>query len=221
MPALLRPLSPLPLAFFNLRRRIAVLLIVMALAVALAGAASRRIGDNLQVALPVVALGCEVLNGRALDYLGRYVVLFAGIHASKAGLGDLPLNLRPNGHDYGFPSGHTATAAFGAHGIVRACVAGSPVAQAAAVLAAGFTGASRIEAGQHTIWQVLAGAVWGMAVDAGLRSGVGRRRMRHRLRHRLGRALLAFILPVVRGAAAWRRNRKGARCPVTPSPVFP
>lgn len=195
--------------FFCIRRRIAALLVIVAMVVALAGAAPRRIGDNLQIALPVLALGCEVMNGRAVDYLARYAVLLAGIHGSKAGLGALPVNIRPNGHYQGFPSGHTATAAFGAHGVVRACVRGSLLGQATAVLAAGFTGGSRIEAQQHTLWQVLAGAVWGMICDAAIR----RRRTRGRLA-RIGSALQG----VLSRASRFRKTRRGAEMP---SPLFP
>lgn len=121
-----------------------------------------RYGDNYQIALPLLALGCQIANGQGLAYLGRYAVMFVGLHGTKRGLGDAELAQRPRGGLQGFPSGHTATATFGAASLVQSCVTGAPIAQSAVILAAGFTGASRIESGAHDIWQVMAGAIWGM-----------------------------------------------------------
>ncbi len=148
---------------------------LLALAVALSAPDAERIGDRLQIALPVAALGCAVATGGVGDYLLRLAVLEVGIHGTKAALGELELNRRPNGGGRGFPSGHTAAASFGAVRLVQHCVSASPLVQGAVLLAAAFTGASRIEAGAHDIWQVLAGALWGWLVAA-----AGWRRKRRR-----------------------------------------
>jgi hypothetical protein len=70
--------------------------------------------------------------------------------------------------------------------MVSDCLAGQPVAQAVSVLAAGFVGASRIEAGAHDIWQVLAGIVLGLVCDRAFRGAFGG--LAARLRRRPGRS---------------------------------
>ncbi len=147
-----------------------------------------RYGDRLQVALPVMALGCEVLNGQALAYVGRYAVQFIGLHSTKRLLGDAEIAQRPRGGLEGFPSGHTSTAAFGAAQLVTSCIPGAPVAQSAVLLAAAYTGTSRVAVGAHDIWQVLAGAIWGIGCALAFRpasaSRVAARRVWLRLRGR-------------------------------------
>ena len=128
-----------------------------------------RYGDNYQIALPLLALSCEIANGQGLAYLGRYAVMFVGLHGTKQGLGDAQIAHRPRGGLEGFPSGHTATATFGAASLVQNCLKGAPIAQTAVLLAAGFTGASRIESRAHDIWQVLAGAIWGVVCSMAFR----------------------------------------------------
>ncbi|HHH88932.1 MAG TPA: phosphatase PAP2 family protein, partial [Aliiroseovarius sp.] len=146
-------------AIYRVRRWIVVLVLAIAVGVSLPSA--ERIGDRLQIALPVLGLGCAVLTGGAGEYLLRYVAGTALVQGSKAALGQTAINQRPRGGYAGFPSGHTAAASFGASALVNECVRASPLLQGTVILAAGFTGASRIEAGAHTIWQVLAGAVIG------------------------------------------------------------
>lgn len=136
----------------------------LALIVAVSGREAERTGDLVQVFLPVTALVCSAANGQGVQYFGRYLLLEAGIKLPKNLLGDLPINQRPGGGTAGFPSGHTAAATFGAVGLVQTCLKHSKTAQAVAILAAGFTGGSRIDADKHTVWQVLAGAIWGWAV---------------------------------------------------------
>lgn len=123
---------------------------------------AQRIGDNLQIALPLAAWGCAAVNGRGAEFFGRYAVMFLGAHAVKIGLGPVPMNIRPSGGGHGFPSAHSSTASLGATTLVRECLMRHPLAQGAAIVAAGFTGASRIEANAHDIWQVLAGWLWGI-----------------------------------------------------------
>lgn len=150
----MRKLTPL--------RRAQAVLAVLAIVTLMTPRDVERYGDNYQVALPLLAWGCEAANGQGLAYLGRYVVQFVGLHATKRGLGDAEIAQRPRGGLEGFPSGHTSTATFGAASLVTSCLTGAPIAQSAVILAAGFTGTSRVAVGAHDIWQVLAGAIWGI-----------------------------------------------------------
>ena len=159
-----------------LRLRRAVVVGVLALAVAVSAPNPERIGDRLQIALPLLGLGCAVLAGGAGEYLLRYGLGTALVQASKSGLGQRPVNARPRGGYRGFPSGHSAAAAFGASALVRECVTGSPLVQGLVIVAAGFTGASRIEARAHDIWQVLAGIMVGWGAERLLRQNTPLRR---------------------------------------------
>jgi membrane-associated phospholipid phosphatase len=125
---------------------------------------NRRLGSALQVVLPLIALGCAAKRGETVESLGRFVVLQVGIKGPKHLFGDSPISQRPDGGDRGFPSGHTAVATFGAVQIIKHCAALHPATMAAAIMAAAVTGGSRIEAGRHSLWQTLAGAVWGWAI---------------------------------------------------------
>jgi membrane-associated phospholipid phosphatase len=142
-----------------------VVMAVIVTVVANAGGKVEKTGDDLQVALPLLAWGCAAANGDGVEYLGRYAVMFLSVHGMKRAFGDAAFNQRPNGGGLGMPSAHTSTAALGASRLVGDCLAGNPVAQAASVLAAGFVGASRVDVGAHTIWQVLAGAILGLVCD--------------------------------------------------------
>ncbi|WEF24407.1 outer membrane beta-barrel protein [Paracoccus sp. S3-43] len=142
---------------------------VLAGLIFVSGPRAERWGDNFQIGLPLLALGCQIAQGKAPELLLRYAVLFAGIHTPKAALGDAPLNRRPSGSPGGMPSGHTATAVFGASALLHDCVRHNLFVRAGIVLAAAFTGASRIEADAHSIWQVLLGAIWGLICDRALR----------------------------------------------------
>ena len=155
----------------TLRRRVQVVMGVLAVVAVLSRRDVEKYGDNYQIALPLMALGCEVLNGQALAYAGRYGVMFVGLHGTKRGLGDADIAQRPRGGLEGFPSGHTATATFGAAQLVRSCLIGAPVAQSAVILAAAYTGTSRVAVGAHDIWQVLFGAIWGIVCALGFRRG--------------------------------------------------
>lgn len=141
----------------------------LAATILLAEPSPRRYGDELQVALPVLAWGCAVTNGNGRDFALRFFAMFAVAHGAKALLGDLQMNQRPSGGGHGFPSAHTGAAALGASNLVHDCLQGSAGAQAVVVIAAAFVGASRIEVGAHDIWQVLAGAFLGWAADRALR----------------------------------------------------
>ena len=163
-------------AVMTLPRRVQVVFAVLGLIAITTAPNVEKLGDRYQVALPLLALGCEVVNGSGVEYLGRYVVMFVGLHGTKQALGDAQINQRPNGGLQGFPSGHTATATFGAASLVQSCVTGAPVAQVAVALAAAYTGGSRIETHWHTLFQVMAGAVWGIFCSMAFRRDTGARR---------------------------------------------
>lgn len=150
--------------FWWLRQRTTrIVMLLLLLTVLVTAPISERYGDRLQVALPLLGLGCTVLTGGTGEYLLRFLALEVVVHGTKNGLGDMDINQRPNGGLQGFPSGHTAAATFGASALVHDCIQASAPAKAVVLIAAGFTGASRIDAGKHTIWQVLAGVLvgWG------------------------------------------------------------
>lgn len=162
-------------AQLTLARRVQIIFAALAL-IAVTAPNPERLGDRYQVALPILALGCEVMNGSGLEYVGRYVVMFVGVHGTKQALGLNPLNHRPKGGLEGFPSGHMATATFGATSLIQSCVTKAPVAQIAVALAAGYTGGSRIETRWHTLTQVMAGAIWGIICSMAFRKDTAMRR---------------------------------------------
>lgn len=152
----------------------AVIAVLLALTVLVTVPDNRRLGSALQVVLPLIALGCAATRGKMVENLGRFVALQAGIKGPKHVIGESPISQRPGGGDKGFPSGHTAVATFGAVQIIKHCAELHPVTKAAMVAAAAFTGGSRIESGRHSLWQTMAGAIWGWAIAclplAGVRS---------------------------------------------------
>jgi membrane-associated phospholipid phosphatase len=124
-----------------------------------------RLGDRLQVALPLLAWACAGSQRQGHDFFLRYVAMFTVAHGTKLALGDMPINQRPRGDDRGFPSAHTSTAALGASRLVSDCLRGHPVMQGAVVLSAAFVGGSRVMVNAHDMAQVLAGVVLGIACD--------------------------------------------------------
>ena len=145
-------------------------------ALILGGQTAERYGDRLQVALPLVAYACAVTDRKGSELMARFAAVFFVSHASKRVLGESAINTRPSGGPHGFPSAHTAAATFGASALVHDCLPKVPVVQAAVILAAGFVGSSRIEAGKHDIWQVLAGWLLGWGGERALRRDTPARR---------------------------------------------
>jgi membrane-associated phospholipid phosphatase len=131
------------------------------------------LGDRYQYALPVLALGCSLTNGQAADFLLRYVVQLAIVHGSKNVLGDIAINQRPRGGIHGMPSGHTATAVFGASNLVHQCIEKNIAVKGVVILAAVFVGGSRLQSKAHDIWQILLGALVGWGCDRGFRRRKG------------------------------------------------
>lgn len=154
------------------QRTDAVIVVLLILTVLATVPDNRRMGSTLQVVLPLIALGCAAARGETVESLGRFVVLQGGIKGPKYLIGDSEISQRPDGGGHGFPSGHTAVATFGALQMIKHCAALHPVTRAAGVAAAAFTGGSRIESGRHTLWQTIAGGVWGWVIACLPLSGV-------------------------------------------------
>jgi membrane-associated phospholipid phosphatase len=153
----------------RLAGRVHVVLVILALAALACEPSARRYGDRFQVVLPMLAWGCAALNKSGTEFATRFAAMMVVVHGTKNMLGDAEINERPNGRGKGFPSGHTAAAAIGASALVHECIAAHPVAKGVVIMSAAFVGASRIDAGKHDIWQVLAGGLLGWAFDRGLR----------------------------------------------------
>ncbi len=128
---------------------------------ALAGDPLTSAGDVLQYALPVAAAVCAAHQHRLESYAAGFVALTATVQGLKHGLGNASINERPNGGSQGFPSGHTAAAASGATDLALNCAPGNRLVAAAGGAATAIVGASRIEANEHDLLQVLAGAALG------------------------------------------------------------
>lgn len=143
-----------------------------------------KVGDRLQVALPVAGLVCAVANGEAGSYFLRFTGTMLVVHGFKRGLGEAEINLRPTGNAQGFPSGHTAAAVFGASYLVNDCLVRNKALQGVAILSGAYVGASRIEAGKHFLFQVMLGALTGWLGErsvAALRvASLALRRLRYR-----------------------------------------
>ncbi len=152
-----------------LRFRLWLVVAVLALTVATAPRDAERIGDRLQVALPLVAWGCSAANGQAGEYALRFVGMWLATHGTKTVLGDAAINIRPHGGGSGFPSAHTSASVFGASSLVHDCVTGNPWVQGAVILSAGYVGGSRMQARAHDVWQVLFGALYGWLFERLLR----------------------------------------------------
>ncbi len=145
------------------------ILAVLVLTLVLSPWRIERLGDNFQIALPTLALGCALANGEAGDYLVRFASQWLVVQGTKRALGTLPVNRRPNGNYMGMPSGHTAAAVFGASNLAQRCIAGNPAVRVVVWATAAFVGGSRVQAGAHDIWQVLIGALVGWLGDRAFR----------------------------------------------------
>jgi len=145
--------------------RHAVLVGVLAGALVTAPFTPERWGDRLAWSLPILAGGCSVVTGTWPELLVRFAAMEAVVQGAKSGLGEQDINARPRGGYRGFPSAHSAHAAFGASALAQDCVAGFPLIRAGLVVAAAFTGASRVDAGAHNAWQVLAGWIIGFGFE--------------------------------------------------------
>jgi membrane-associated phospholipid phosphatase len=145
-----------------------------------AGSSFEAFGDVMQIVLPGAAAVCAGRQDDLVPYSARLVGQIAVTQGLKYGLGDRPINQRPNGGTHGFPSGHTAAAFYGASYLANNCLqTGGQKAVAYGLAVA--VGASRLHANQHDLAQVVAGALVGYMFDnvavsfSGDRIGISRR----------------------------------------------
>ena len=124
-------------------------------------------GDVLEVVLPLAAAVCAFRQHRLASYATGFLAQTAVTQGLKYGLGDAPINQRPNGQSHGFPSGHTAAAASGATDLAVNCTPGNRAVAIGAAAAVVLVGASRMHADEHDALQVVAGAALG-ATSVGL-----------------------------------------------------
>jgi len=129
-----------------------------------AGDSFTKAGDVLQIALPAAALVCAARKHNFAPAAWRFIGQEVAVEASKHALGNATINQRPNGGTHGFPSGHTAAAFYGASYLSRQCLHTKGGKVLAFGLAA-LVGASRVDGDNHTVGQVLAGALVGVAFD--------------------------------------------------------
>jgi len=129
-----------------------------------AGDAFTKVGDALQIALPVVAMVCAARKHEFAPVALRFIGQEATVQASKYALGNATINQRPNGGTRGFPSGHTAAAFYGGSYLSRRCM-NTKGGKVLAFGLAALVGASRVNGDNHTVGQVLAGALVGVAFD--------------------------------------------------------
>ena len=151
-------------------------IIIGAIAVFAVMPKTERMGDRLQIVLPIAGLVCAFDIKEAGSYFARFAGGFFTVHAFKNALPDSGINLRPDGGGHGFPSGHTFAASYGASYIVRQCAGKIPYIGPVAVLAAGFTATSRVDAEKHNPWQVLFGAMFALIFDRAFQSSKSRAR---------------------------------------------
>lgn len=145
-------------------------LLAAALAASLAVPAAadpfEEFGTAMKYGLPAAAALCAARDDRLEDFALRGLVQVAVVLALKHWTGDAPLGRRPSGEGRGFPSGHAASAAFGAADLAGKCFEDRPAAGAAVYGAAGLAAASRVHAGRHTPQQVGAGMLIGIGFGA-------------------------------------------------------
>ena len=123
-------------------------------------------GTAMKYSLPLAAAACAVRDDRLEDFAVRGVLQAAVVWGLKAWLDGTPLSVRPNGDGKGFPSGHSAAAAFGAADLAGKCFPDDRAAGIGLYGAAGLTAASRVHAGDHTPQQALTGALIGFSFGA-------------------------------------------------------
>lgn len=123
-------------------------------------------GTGMKYGLPLAAAICANKQDRLEDFAVRGILQAALVWGMKQYFDEMPISRRPNGGGEGFPSGHTASAFFGAADLAGKCFEDQPEAGFAAYSAASLTGWSRIHAGHHTPAQVYSGALIGFSFGA-------------------------------------------------------
>lgn len=145
--------------------RNAVVLAVLAAVLVTVPPVPERWGDRIAWTLPALAGVCSIANGTWPETLLRFAAMETAVQGTKSALADAEINAWPRGGERGFPSAHSAHAAFGASALVHDCVGNNPAMRVGLITAAGFTGASRVDAGTHNAWQVLAGWIVGFGFE--------------------------------------------------------
>lgn len=125
-----------------------------------------QFGTAMKYGLPLAAAVCAERDDRLEDFAVRGLLNAAIVWGLKEYFDGTPLSRRPSGEGKGFPSGHTAAAFFGASDLAGKCFEDDRAAGAALYGAAGFTGWSRVHAGEHTVPQVMSGALIGISFGA-------------------------------------------------------
>lgn len=123
-------------------------------------------GTAMKYGLPLAAAVCAADQGRFEDFAVRGALQAVVVLGLKTWLDGEPISMRPSGEGRGYPSGHTAAAFFGASDLAGKCFEDDRAAGAALYGAAGATGLSRVHADEHTVQQVMTGALIGFSFGA-------------------------------------------------------
>lgn len=123
-------------------------------------------GTAMKYGLPLAAAVCAARDDRLEDFALRGALQTVLVLGLKTWLDGTPISLRPTGEGKGFPSGHSAAAAFGAADLAGKCFPDDRAAGIGLYGAAGLTAASRVHAGEHTMPQALTGALIGLSFGA-------------------------------------------------------
>lgn len=134
-------------------------------------------GTAMKYGLPAAAAFCALEEDRIGDFAVRGLVQAGIVLALKEWMDEMPIAMRPSGEGRGFPSGHSAAAAFGAADLAGKCFDDSPAAGLGSYALAGLTAASRVHAGEHDLKQVMSGALIGFSFGAAS-FGIGREEVR-------------------------------------------
>ena len=146
--------------------RAAAILCAAALAAPASADPFEQFGTAMKYGLPLAAAVCAVDQDRAEDFAVRGILQAAIVWGMKEYFDGAPISRRPSGEGKGFPSGHTAAAFFGAADLAGKCFEDKAAAGALGYGAAGLTGLSRVQAGEHTPEQVFTGALIGFSLGA-------------------------------------------------------
>jgi len=142
-----------------MKNRVIVALLLLFFSFSINANEYESLGDAIQYALPLTALGMTFTNedpeGRTQFYKS-FGTTFGVTYTVKIGVN----RTRPNGADYSFPSGHTS-ASFSSAGYIHQRYGYKK--GRLAYFAAAFVGWTRIQANKHYVSDVLAGAALGTA----------------------------------------------------------
>lgn len=118
------------------------------------------VGDTLQIALPVAALGLSAWHDKDTEGMWQFGRSFAVAEGITEGLKYSIHTTRPCGGQHSFPSGHTASA-FTAAAYVQQRYGAAESAPFYVLAAA--TGYERVHTNHHRVGDIIGGAVIGFA----------------------------------------------------------